>query len=230
MFSGLAVANENPARRWTALVSFTLQALLVAVALAYPLLRPDSLPRIMHPLFVPLSGETVTTDHATNNAAHGSDSAPLLPIAVSNHALHWRRSGESAQSGSPQAPDMPNLGSGGQSSVMNSILNNYVQPAPRFPLAHQSVRRSVMMEGNLIRKVEPRYPFIAKQLHMEGTVVLKAFISPEGTIERLQVERGQSLLAKAAIEAVQQWRYRPYYLNNQPIEVETEITVNFVLQ
>jgi protein TonB len=61
-------------------------------------------------------------------------------------------------------------------------------------------------------------------------VVLKAFISREGTIERLQIEKGQQFLARAAIEAVQQWRYRPYYLNNQPIAVETEITVNFKLQ
>jgi len=87
-----------------------------------------------------------------------------------------------------------------------------------------------MMEGNLIQRVEPPYPLIAKQLHIEGTVVLKAVISREGTIERAEVERGQNLLAHAALEAVRQWRYRPYYLNNAPIEVETEITINFVLQ
>lgn len=86
------------------------------------------------------------------------------------------------------------------------------------------------MEGNLVHRVEPQYPFIAKQLHIEGTVVLKAFISRQGTIERVQVERGQEMLARAAIEAVLQWQYRPYYLNNEPIEVETEITVNFKLQ
>lgn len=70
---------------------------------------------------------------------------------------------------------------------------------------------------------------IAKQLHIEGAVVVKAFISREGTIERAEVERGQPLLAHAALAAVKQWRYRPYYLNHEPIEVETEITVNFIL-
>jgi protein TonB len=85
------------------------------------------------------------------------------------------------------------------------------------------------MEGNLIYRVEPEYPAIAQQLHMEGTVVVKAFISREGTIERAQVERGPALLTQATLEAVRQWRYRPYYLNHEPIEVETEITVNFVL-
>jgi protein TonB len=86
-----------------------------------------------------------------------------------------------------------------------------------------------MLEGNIIRKVQPEYPAIAKALHLEGTVVVKAFISRDGVIERTEVERGQELLARAAVAAVRQWRYRPYYLNGQPIEVETEITVNFVM-
>ena len=86
------------------------------------------------------------------------------------------------------------------------------------------------MEGNLIHKVEPQYPTMAKQLHIEGTVLVKAIISREGMIIRAEAERGQTLLAQAALAAVRQWRYRPYYLNHEPIEVETEITVNFVLQ
>lgn len=227
MFSELAAAHENPARRWTALASFTLQAMLAAAALTYPLLHPDSLPRVLHPVFVPVSGDTVTPSHGTS-AAHSSASAPVLPIAVSNRSISWGHAHELPQSGWPQAPD---LGFGpGPTGVIDSILSDHVQPPPRVAVQHRNIRRSVVMEGNLIHKVEPQYPFIAKQLHIEGTVVLKAFISRQGTIERVQVERGQEMLARAAIEAVQQWQYRPYYLNNEPIEVETEITVNFKLQ
>jgi protein TonB len=87
-----------------------------------------------------------------------------------------------------------------------------------------------MMEGNLIRRVEPQYPVIAKQLGVQGAVILKAIISRDGNIERVEVASGQTLLARAARDAVQQWKYRPYLLNGEPIEVETEITVNFVLQ
>jgi protein TonB len=86
------------------------------------------------------------------------------------------------------------------------------------------------MEGNLIHRVEPQYPIIAKQIHLQGAVVLKAIISREGRIERVEVTSGPTLLARAASDAVQQWKYRPYLLNGEPIEVETEITVNFVLQ
>jgi protein TonB len=59
---------------------------------------------------------------------------------------------------------------------------------------------------------------------------VKALISREGTIEQTQVVSGQSLLAPAALAAIRQWRYRPYFLNGDPVEVETQITVNFVLQ
>ncbi len=85
------------------------------------------------------------------------------------------------------------------------------------------------MEGNLIHRVQPEYPQLARQARIQGTVVLRAVISREGRIENLQVLSGHPLLAPAALDAVRQWRYRPYFLNDQPLEVETQITVNFTL-
>ncbi|HUE53023.1 MAG TPA: energy transducer TonB, partial [Terriglobales bacterium] len=78
-------------------------------------------------------------------------------------------------------------------------------------------------------RVQPSYPPIARLARVQGTVELRAIISKTGTIENLVVVSGSPTLVKSAIEAVRQWRYRPYLLNNEPIEVETEITVNFVL-
>jgi protein TonB len=88
---------------------------------------------------------------------------------------------------------------------------------------------SVMMQGNLVHRVEPVYPSIAKSTGVQGTVLIKALISSNGRIEQAQVISGSPLLAPAALEAIKQWRYRPYVLNGGTIEVETEITVNFVL-
>jgi protein TonB len=85
------------------------------------------------------------------------------------------------------------------------------------------------MEGNLIRRVQPEYPALAKQARIQGTVVLRAVIDREGIIQDLQVISGHPLLVQAALNAVRQWRYRPYYLNDQPVEVETQVTVNFSL-
>ena len=81
----------------------------------------------------------------------------------------------------------------------------------------------------LIRRVEPSYPTPAKIAHVQGPVVLEAIISKDGTIEHLQLVSGNPMLVPAAIGAVSQWRYRPYILNGEAIEVETRITVNFIL-
>jgi protein TonB len=86
-----------------------------------------------------------------------------------------------------------------------------------------------MLEGSLIRKVQPLYPPLAKTARIQGAVVLFAVISRAGTIDNLRVLSGHPMLVPAAIDAVKQWQYRPYILNHEPIEVETQITVNFVL-
>lgn len=86
-----------------------------------------------------------------------------------------------------------------------------------------------MMEGNLVRRVDPPYPVIAKAAGVQGAVVIKAIISRDGTIEHVELLSGPGLLTSAAMQAVRQWKYRPYYLNGEPVEVETQITVNFVL-
>jgi len=86
-----------------------------------------------------------------------------------------------------------------------------------------------MMEGNLIQRVQPEYPPLARQARIQGIVILRAIISREGRIEKLQLVSGHPMLVQAAIDAVRQWRYRPYLLNDQPVEVETQITVNFTL-
>jgi protein TonB len=69
----------------------------------------------------------------------------------------------------------------------------------------------------------------AKNMGIQGAVVLQALIGRDGKIERVNVINGHPLLVKAAVDAVSQWLYRPYYLNDQAVEVETQVTVNFVL-
>lgn len=100
---------------------------------------------------------------------------------------------------------------------------------PARPAAVRPLLISHLAEANLLRRVHPIYPAIARQAGVQGIVELRAIISKTGTIENLVVVSGHPMLSAAAIEAVKQWRYRPYLLNNEPVEVETEITVNFLL-
>jgi protein TonB len=83
--------------------------------------------------------------------------------------------------------------------------------------------------GMLLQKTIPVYPPIAKAARVSGTVVLQATISKSGTIENLRVVGGPAMLTQAAIDAVRQWRYKPYLLNNDPVEVETTVNVIFSL-
>jgi protein TonB len=84
-------------------------------------------------------------------------------------------------------------------------------------------------EANLIRRVQPVYPPLAKSARVQGTVEFTATISKEGNIENLTLVRGHPLLVAAARDAVLQWKYRPTLLNGQPVEVITDIIVNFTL-
>jgi protein TonB len=86
-----------------------------------------------------------------------------------------------------------------------------------------------MLEGSLIRKVQPIYPPLARSARISGSVVLAAVISRDGAMENLKLISGHPMLVPAALQAVSQWRYRPYILNGDAIEVETQITVNFIL-
>jgi periplasmic protein TonB len=100
--------------------------------------------------------------------------------------------------------------------------------APPSTITHV-IRTSSMLQGSLIRRVDPAYPQLAKSARVQGPVVLAALISKAGTIEDLRVVSGHPMLVKAAIDAVSQWHYRPYILNGDAVEVDTQITVNFTL-
>jgi periplasmic protein TonB len=143
--------------------------------------------------------------------------------------------------GKPEAAlQAPNLG------VMNAVpwgdrsgslggINTGNPPPPATPAqtskpALLRVRVGGQVEGaKLIFQVKPDYPEIARMARIQGTVRLEAVISKEGTVESLKVVSGPPLLVKAAFDAVSQWRYQPTLLNGEPVEVATEIEVNFTL-
>jgi periplasmic protein TonB len=229
-----AGANRSH-RGWTTLASFAVQALAIGALLILPLLYTQGLPQLQwirsDPLVPPPAPGP--RDRATNTSVSNTTGHVLFPPAHIPHGIENPNEAEVV----PQAPDLP-LGygirrgtsdHGAGNGVFSSIGDgfNAIAPPPP-PVAHQP-RVSRMMEGNLIQRVQPVYPVLARQARIQGTVVLRAVISRVGTIEKLQVASGHPLLVPAAIDAVRQWRYRPYLLNNEPVEVDTQVTVKFVL-
>jgi protein TonB len=123
---------------------------------------------------------------------------------------------------------------GARDAVWRKILGTATPepPPPQRSKAALPVRirvGGIVSAARLIYQPKPEYPEIAKMTRTEGAVEFEAVIGKDGTIEELKVLRGHPLLVKAALEAVRRWRYQPTLLNGEPIEVVTEITVNFKL-
>lgn len=123
---------------------------------------------------------------------------------------------------------------GGQlGGVIGSVISatNSMAAVPKFvPVQPQRIRISQgVTKGLLIHKEEPVYPTLARAARVQGDVVLSAVIDVNGQITNLQLVSGHPMLVPNAIAAVRQWRYKPYLLNGQPVEVETTITVIFSL-
>lgn len=117
--------------------------------------------------------------------------------------------------------------------VIGGVLSSAAPPPPPPPKAATPKRIRVggqVEQAKLIFQPKPDYPPLAKMARIQGTVRLEAIISRDGTIQDLKVLSGHPLLVKSALEAVQRWRYQPTLLNGEPVEVVTEIDVNFTLQ
>src|SRR5437764_7419394 len=118
---------------------------------------------------------------------------------------------------------------GGQmGGVIGGIISSTPMAVPKVAVQRVRVSQGVS-QGLLIKKVQPSYPPLARQARIQGTVTLQAEISKDGTIENLRLMSGHPMLAPAAIEAVKQWRYKPYLLNGEPVAVDTQVQVNFTL-
>ncbi len=119
---------------------------------------------------------------------------------------------------------------GGQmGGVIGGIINSTPIAVPKIATPQRVRVSQGVTQGLLIRKVQPVYPALARQARIQGTVLLQAQISKSGDIENLQALSGHPMLVPAAIDAVKQWKYKPYILNGEPVEVDTQVTVNFTL-
>jgi protein TonB len=118
---------------------------------------------------------------------------------------------------------------GSMGGVIGSVLSSTPVAVPKIATPQRVRVSSGVQSGLLVRKVNPTYPPLARQARIQGVVILQAQISKDGNIENLQLVSGHPMLAPAAIEAVKQWKYKPYLLNGEPVEVETQVQVNFTL-
>lgn len=230
---------DNLSRRgWSTLSSFGLQTVAIAALLVVPILRNVALPEartVSTPVALGRLHQPGTPIHPQRGGGAAIPVTYLDPNRLLLPSRYRHAAGGNEQAGI-EAPEgfggdgtgFP-VGENGGFPISIFSGTHPLMPTEALPKPTRTFRTSRMLEGSLIRRVEPLYPPLARSARIQGAVVLFAMISTTGTIENLRVISGHPLLVAAALDAVKQWRYRPYILNGEPIEVETEITVNFVL-
>ena len=224
----LESAPVGPRRkRWPMALAFTLEVLAGAVLIVLPLLYTGVIPVSARvPLIAPRLAPVRAVDESQPKGGRASEGGgPSITRAVVDfRAVRGRIT--SGTSGPDSTDDrQPTLTPGGGFEIGLPTCNPCITPeAPKPPTR---VRISMMKPGMLIYRVEPQYPKIAMMAGIQGSVQLHAIIAKDGTIQSLTVISGHPLLARAAVDAVQQWRYQPYILNGEVVEVDTFITVNF---
>jgi TonB family protein len=159
---------------------------------------------------------------AVNSPATSAPSQPLVVKKGSGEATL----GKSSLTDAPM-PSITGIAAAGSGGTLPNLLGNQTHsPAP--VLQTMSVSQGVS-QGLAIKKTPPSYPTNALRLRIEGPVQLMATISKKGDISAVKIISGEPSLARAAVDAVKQWKYRPYLLDGSPVEIQTQITVNFKL-
>ena len=221
------------------ILSFALQAFLVCILILIPLIYTDALPKTQLMTFLvapppppppppPPAAAPVKVVKMVSEVINGQLRAPTkIPDKV--QMIKEEEAPPDLGAGGVPGGVPGGIPGGSAGGVIGGIISSTPVAVPKVATP-QRVRVSTgVSTGLLIKKVTPNYPQLAKQARIQGQVVLQAEISKDGTIQNLQLISGHPMLAPAAIEAVKQWRYKPYLLNGEPVAVETQVVVNFSL-
>jgi protein TonB len=226
-------------RGMTTTLSFVFQMALVGILVLIPLLFTEALPKTQLMTFLvapppppppppPPAAAVKIVKQVQTDIVNGQLRTPTkIPEKV--QMIKEDEAPPPVMSASGVVGGVPGGVPGGQ---MGGVIGGIISSAPIVPkiATPQRIRVSQgVTQGMIIRRVQPSYPPLARQARIQGPVVLQAEIGKDGSIQNLHLISGHPMLAPAAIEAIKQWKYKPYILNGEPVEVETTITFNFTL-
>ena len=238
--------TQRRRRTFSAILSLVFQCLLLGVILIVPLMFTEALPRQQLLTFLvapppppppppPAAAETAATVIKTvqSDLMDGRLRTPTkIPQQV--QMIKEDDAPPVVSSGGVVGGVPGGIPGGQMGGVIGGIISatSSLAAVPRMsvPAAPKRIRISQgVTKGMLIQKIEPTYPPIARSARIQGQVVLTAIISKTGNIQNLTLVSGHPMLVPAALDAVKQWRYRPFLLNGEPVEVETTVTLTFQL-
>ena len=239
MFEDSLIESAGKLKRgkWSTVFSFTIQVILVGVMILIPLIYTEALPKQQLMTFLvapppppppppPPAAAPVRVVKMTSEIVNGELRTPTnIPEKV--QMIKEEEAPPPVTSLGGVVGGVP--GAGGAGGIIGGIIGSTPVAVPKVATPTRVRVSQGVTEGLLVHQVKPNYPPLARQARIQGSVVLQAVIAKDGTIQNLHLVSGHPMLAPAAIEAVKQWRYKPYILNGDPVEVETQITVNFTL-
>ena len=232
------VEAANDKKKYAVLLGLLLEVATLALLIIVPVIYTQVLPQArLRSVFaapipatpdLPKAPDTTVTPVATQRRFIQIMPVTLLPHIVRNTEV-MNAAPPDAVIGAPVGADPAFMGA--SSDSMEQIK---LPEPPRTPAVRQHVNKPVRLSSDveaslLIHKVQPVYPALARQIRVQGRVEFTAVISKTGTIENLQLLSGHPMLVAAARDAILQWRYKPTLLNGEPVEVITDIVVNFAL-
>jgi len=154
----------------------------------------------------------------------GIDKGALVCTSSKGYILLWNIAGVSKTAVAMAVATLDNLASPKSTLSQPAAMSDPSEKQPAKP--HVEEKASM---GRLVRRVPPVYPEDARHFHIQGSVRLSAIIDKNGVVTDLEALDGPIELVVSAVNAVRKWRYRPYLLGGNPVDVQTEITVNYVL-
>lgn len=223
--------RERRVKRRALAISITLQALLLAAVILLPLFGKTERIALAYavpiPPYSPYAARqpraTAPQQQAQQNAGHIWAPTSISPTIVT-------RDNRTAGAGELPVPgDLLPTGPGTPGILPIVDTRHGPTPPPPGNDTPRIVHVTHLDPAMLTRRIEPVYPTLARQTRREGRVELHAIIGTDGTIQALQVVSGDVLFYESAKDAVLQWKYKPTYLNNRPVEVDTTITVIYTL-
>lgn len=251
MFEQSFVGTTKTRRHWTVLLAFAGQVLAIGALLTIPLFFIQSLPvtqlasniLLAPPPPPPPPPPPAPTVHAAK-AIHTSPRKLDMSQLIAPKTIPKQIAAVNDVQELPPPSEVAGVVGGVPGGVPGGVIGGVIgglpsaaappPPPPKAEAPKAATPARVRLGGNvqaakLIYEVQPEYPVLARDARIAGTVRLQAVISKEGKVEDLKLLSGQPLLVEAAMDAVKQWVYKPTYLNGVPVEVLTEVDVNFHL-
>lgn len=236
-----SAAKTDNWKRATIPIAYVCEILLVGVLVLIPLIYTQALPKAQLMTFLvapppPPPPPPPPAASAPVRVVHRVTAEDLMkaPTVIPKTVKMVKEEPEPPSGAVGVVGGVPGGVPGGTAGgVIGGVIGGVLSSAPPPPppkAAPQRIKVGGRVEEALqIFAPKPEYPQLARMARIAGMVRLHAFIAKDGTIQNLTVLGGHPLLVKSAIEAVSRWRYKPYLLNAEPVEVETEIDVNFTL-